>query len=137
MTRLHVLVALVAASLLGLAAYGLSQDRRADRAETALAEARETLARRDAELDAATADVAELRARTEEQNAAVDELAARGERQAARVAAADAEARLLREISRTRVDAVLSAPPPATCDGALALLRGAAPDASRSWEPAR
>lgn len=123
----------VALCLIGLGVYGQAQKRRAVRAETALAEARETLAARDVELDVAQADAASLRGRIEQQNAAVDDLAAAGQRQAARVAAGDVEARTLREIARTRLERILQTPAPTSCTDAMALLRGSVPQIAQEW----
>ena len=127
------LLALVAALLIALGCYGLAQDRRADRAEAALVSCRDTVATREAELAGVQSDAAALRDRVALQNAAVDSLAVAGDRLAADVRRARADADRQRAETRARVDSVLVAPAPATCEGAVGLLRAYVPDLTTSW----
>ena len=122
--------AVLALCLLGVGAYGQVQKARAARAEAALAEAREDVARFESGLESCQASTGALRERVAQQNAATDELAEAGQFQARRLAAADAEARVLRELARSRAELVLSGPAPVSCGAAVALLRDAAPDLS-------
>ena len=135
MLRSPSLYAVLAALLvvIGLGWYGQAQRHRAARAEAALAGCRGTVATREAELAGAQADAAALRDRVALQNAAVDAMAAAGDRLVADVRRARADADRQRAETRARVDSVLVAPAPATCEGAVGLLRTYVPNLSTSW----
>lgn len=128
----HLVVVTLAALLAVASVFGGCERSRANRLDAALVESRETVAQRDAEFAGSQADVQALRDRIGVQNAALDRLHDMGEAQQTRLGLADRQARVLRELSRTRVDAVIRQPPPATCDSTISMLRGYVPEVL-SW----